>query len=225
MTRPLLFVVLSYLWGAIPASYIAGRLARGIDLRRHGSGNLGATNTFRVLGAKVAAPVMVFDILKGFFPVYLFYHRGLGWDGSGDWRWGLAYGAAAIVGHVFSIYMGFKGGKGVATSAGVFLALAPLAVGVGLLTWLIVLRTTRMVSAGSVSAAVVVLAMLLMPFSRVPAEVKILGSAICLFVIFAHRENIKRILNGTESRFGSGKKPDAETVGAAAVTADAEEPR
>jgi len=225
MTRPLLFVLLSYLWGAIPASYIAGKMARGIDLRQHGSGNLGATNTFRVLGAKVAAPVMVFDILKGFFPVFLFYAHGLGWDGTGDWRWGLAYGAAAIVGHVLPVYMGFKGGKGVATSAGVFLALAPLAVGVGLLTWLVVLRTTRMVSAGSVSAALVVMVLLLMPFTHVPAEVRILGCAICLFVVFAHRANIQRILNGTESRFGSGNKADEATVGAAAVTADAEEPR
>ena len=223
MSRPLLWVVVSYLWGAIPASYVAGRLARGIDLRRHGSGNLGATNTFRVLGAKVAAPVMVFDVLKGFLPVILFSALGAGWDGTGDWRWGLAYGAAAIVGHVFSIYMAFKGGKGVATSAGVFLALAPMAVGIGLLTWLIVLRTTRMVSAGSVAAALVVMAMLLMPFSHVPAEVKILGCAICLFVVFAHRSNIQRILNGTESRFGSGKKPD-DTVAAAAVAADAEDP-
>ena len=223
MIRPLLFVLASYLWGAIPASYVAGKLVRGIDLREHGSGNLGATNTFRVLGAKVAAPVMVFDVLKGFLPVILFSALGAGWDGTGDWRWGLAYGAAAIVGHVFSIYMAFKGGKGVATSAGVFLALAPMAVGIGLLTWLIVLRTTRMVSAGSVAAALVVMAMLLMPFSHVPVEVKILGCAICLFVVFAHRSNIQRILNGTESRFGSGKKPD-DTVAAAAVAADAEDP-
>src|SRR4051795_12647793 len=102
MIRPLLFVLLAYLWGAIPASYVAGKLARGIDLRGHGSGNLGATNTFRVLGAKVAAPVMVFDILKGFLPVVVFSQL----DGSRDWRWELAYGAAAIIGHVFSIYMG-----------------------------------------------------------------------------------------------------------------------
>jgi acyl phosphate:glycerol-3-phosphate acyltransferase len=123
------------------------------------------------------------------------------------------------------VYMGFRGGKGVATSAGVFLALAPLAVGVGLVTWIIVLRTTRMVSAGSVGAALVVMVMLLMPFSHVPAEVKILGCAICLFVIFAHRANIQRILNGTESRFGRGAKTGDGAVGAAAVTADAEEPR
>ena len=220
MIRPLLFIALSYLWGAIPASYVAGKLARGIDLREHGSGNLGATNTFRVLGAKVAAPVMVFDILKGFLPVVLFSRL----DGTGDWRWGLAYGAAAIVGHVFSIYMGFRGGKGVATSAGVFLAEAPLAVGVGLVVWLIVLRATRMVSAGSVAAALVVGILLLLPFSHVPAEVRILGCAVCLFVIFAHRSNIQRILNGTEARFGQGRKPEEATVGAAAVTADAEEP-
>ncbi|HEX8905293.1 MAG TPA: glycerol-3-phosphate 1-O-acyltransferase PlsY [Longimicrobiaceae bacterium] len=220
MIRPLLFVLISYLWGAVPASWVAGKLARGIDLREHGSGNLGATNTFRVLGARVAAPVMVFDVLKGFLPVVLFTRL----DGTGDWRWGLAYGAAAIVGHVFSIYMGFRGGKGVATSAGVFLAEAPLAVGVGLVVWLVVLRATRMVSAGSVSAALVVGLLLLMPFSRVPAEVRILGGAVCLFVIFAHRSNLQRILNGTEARFGQGRKAEEETVGAAAVAADAEEP-
>jgi glycerol-3-phosphate acyltransferase PlsY len=218
MTRPLLFILLSYLWGAIPASYIAGRM-RGVDLRRHGSGNLGATNTFRVLGARVAAPVMVFDVLKGFLPVLLFTR----WDGAADWRWSLAYGAAAIVGHVFPVYMGFKGGKGVATSAGVFLAEAPLAVGIGLLVWLVVLRATRMVSAASVSAAAAVMVLLIVPVSHVPAEVRILGAAVCLFVIFAHRSNIKRILDGTESRFGSGKKTDEATVGAAAATADAEE--
>jgi glycerol-3-phosphate acyltransferase PlsY len=218
MTLPLLFVLLSYLWGAIPASWVAGKL-RGVDLRKHGSGNLGATNTFRVLGAKVAAPVMVFDILKGFLPVVLFTR----WDGTGDWRWGLAYGAAAIVGHVFSIYMAFRGGKGVATSAGVFLAEAPLAVGVGLAVWLVVLATTRMVSAASISAAAVVGVLLLLPVSQIPTEIRVLGAAICLFVIFAHRSNIRRILDGTEPRFGGKKKTEEAVVGAAALAADAEE--
>ena len=212
---PWLFVVLSYLLGAVPASYIAGRMAKGIDLREHGSGNLGATNTFRVLGARVAAPVMVFDILKGTFPVVAFTQ----WDASADWRWGLAYGAAAIVGHVFSIYMRFKGGKGVATSAGVFLGLAPVALGIGVLVWLIVLKTTRMVSAASIAAAVVVgVALLLTP---VETPVRVLGLAVVAFVVFAHRSNIGRILAGTESRFGKGREPEA-TVAAAAVTADAE---
>ena len=214
---PYLLIVASYLWGAIPASDIAGRLARGIDLREHGSGNLGATNTFRVLGARVAAPVMVFDILKGFFPVVLFSR----WDGSPDWRWELAYGAAAIVGHVFSVYMGFRGGKGVATGAGVFLALAPIAVGVGLVAWLVVMRITRMVSAGSITAAAVVAALMLV-VPGVPVEVRVLGIAIAAFIVFAHRSNIRRILSGTEPRFGT-RKPVETTVAAAAVTADAEE--
>jgi glycerol-3-phosphate acyltransferase PlsY len=219
MTIPLLFTLLAYLWGAIPASWIAGKLC-GVDLRRHGSGNLGATNTFRVLGAKVAAPVMVFDVLKGFLPVILFTR----WDGTGDWRWGLAYGAAAIVGHVFSIYMRFKGGKGVATSAGVFLAEAPLAVGVGLVVWLAVLAATRMVSAASIAAAAVVGVLLLLPVAHVPLEVRILGCAICAFVIFAHRSNIRRILAGTEPRFGQKQPADEAVVGAAALAADAEKP-
>lgn len=214
---PWLFVGLAYLLGAVPASYIAGRLAKGIDLREHGSGNLGATNTFRVLGAKVAAPVMVFDILKGTFPVIAFGQ----WDGSDDWRWALAYGAAAIVGHVFSIYMRFKGGKGVATSAGVFLGLAPVALGIALVAWLLVLRGTRMVSAASVTAAVAMSILLLL--TPVPPEVRSLGLAVGAFVVFAHRSNIGRILNGTEARFGRGREPQA-TVAAAAVTADAEKP-
>lgn len=214
---PWLLVVASYLLGSVPASYIAGRMARGIDLREHGSGNLGATNTFRVLGAKVAAPVMVFDILKGTFPVVAF---GQWDDAAADPRWALAYGAAAIVGHVFSIYMRFRGGKGVATSAGVFLGLAPVALGVGVAVWLVMLKVGRMVSAASILAAMAVGVMLLV--SPVPMdEVRFLGFAVVAFVIFAHRSNIGRILKGTEPRFGKGKEPEA-TVAAAAVTADGE---
>jgi glycerol-3-phosphate acyltransferase PlsY len=214
---PWLLLAASYLIGAIPASYIAGRMAKGIDLREHGSGNLGATNTFRVLGAKVAAPVMVFDILKGTFPVVAFGQ----WDAVGtDPRWALAYGAAAIVGHVFSIYMRFKGGKGVATSAGVFLGLAPVALGIGLAVWLVVLKVMRMVSAASIMAALA-MGVALVVTSVSPEEVRYLGFAVAAFVIFAHRSNIARILNGTEPRFGAKKEPEA-TVAAAAVTADAE---
>ncbi|WP_420125392.1 glycerol-3-phosphate 1-O-acyltransferase PlsY [Longimicrobium sp.] len=212
---PWLLVVASYLLGAIPASYIAGRLARGIDLREHGSGNLGATNTFRVLGAKVAAPVMLFDILKGTFPVAAFSQ----WDNTGDWRWELAYGAAAIIGHVFSVYMRFKGGKGVATSAGVFAALAPVPLLVGVGVWLAVLKGMRMVSAGSILAALAVGIMVWVVPTRM--EVRVLGMAVVAFVIFAHRSNVGRILKGTEPRFGAKKEPQA-TVAAAAVTADAE---
>jgi acyl phosphate:glycerol-3-phosphate acyltransferase len=199
-----IFVVLAYLWGAIPASYLAGRWTHGIDLREHGSGNLGATNTFRVLGPRIAAPVMAFDILKGLLPVVLFTQ----WDDSLRWQWELGYGMAAILGHVFSLYMGFKGGKGVATAAGVFLGLAQLPLAAGFVVWLLVLQATRMVSAASVGAALVVGAVLLLvpgdilllPQGR--TAVRALGCVVAVLIIVKHRSNIGRILSGTEPRFG-----------------------
>ncbi len=195
---PWILLVAAYLLGAVPAAYLAGRWTRGIDLRRHGSGNLGATNTFRVLGARVAAPVMAFDVVKGFAPAFLFPR----WDASPDWRWALAYGAAAILGHVFSIYMRFKGGKGVATGAGVFLGLAPAAVGIGFVVWLATLRIGRMVSLASILAALTMIPALFV-FPN-PVEVRALGVALAAFVVFAHRANVGRILRGEEHRFGSG---------------------
>jgi glycerol-3-phosphate acyltransferase PlsY len=196
---PWLLLAAAYLLGAVPASYLAGKWTRGIDLRLHGSGNLGATNTFRVLGAKVAAPVMVFDVLKGFVPAYAF-HR---WDASADWRWALGYGAAAIVGHVFSVYMRFRGGKGVATGTGVFLGLAPAAVGLAFVVWIVTLKASRMVSLASILGAASLLPALYLTETR--PEVLLLGVALCAFVLFAHRSNVGRILRGTEPRFGTPK--------------------
>lgn len=193
-----LLLVASYLLGAIPSSYIAGRLSRGIDLREHGSGNLGATNTFRVLGPAVAAPVMLADMAKGFIPTAFFDRI----DGSPSWAWSLAYGASAILGHVFPVYMRFRGGKGVATATGVFLALSPVAVLVALGAWLVVLRLGRMVSLASVVAAVVLVVTLALTESR--PEVMTLGIFVAVFVIFAHRSNLGRIIRGEEYRFGKG---------------------
>lgn len=192
-----ILLIASYLFGAIPASYIAGRALRGVDLRRHGSGNLGATNAFRVLGPRIAAPVMVFDLLKGFAPVFVFP----GFIPNSGTGWAMAFGAAAVVGHVFPIYMGFRGGKGVATAAGVFLALAPMAVSVGIVVWLITLGVSRMVSLASILAAVTLIVAL--PFSGAPIAARWLGVGVAAFVIFAHRENVRRILRGEEYRFGT----------------------
>jgi acyl phosphate:glycerol-3-phosphate acyltransferase len=209
-----LLLAASYLLGAVPASYLAGKWTRGIDLRKHGSGNLGATNTFRVLGPRVAAPVMLFDVLKGWVPAFLFVRL----DGSGSLEWALAYGAAAIVGHVFPVYMRFRGGKGVATGAGVFLALAPLAVAVGFLVWALAVWRTRMVSLGSILAALALVVVLwVSPYAE--TAVRILGSGIALFVLFSHRANLGRILRGEEPRFRKARDP----VAAAAVAADAED--
>ncbi|HEX7240924.1 MAG TPA: glycerol-3-phosphate 1-O-acyltransferase PlsY [Longimicrobiaceae bacterium] len=217
---PWLLLAASYLLGSVPASYLAGRMTRGIDLREHGSGNLGATNTFRVLGAKVAAPVMLFDVLKGFVPAWAFPR----WAGvPADSWWPLAFGAAAIVGHVFSLYMRFRGGKGVATGAGVFLALAPAAVGGAFAVWLVSLWLGRMVSLSSILAALAVVPLIWLTVER--PEIRVLGVAVAAFVVFSHRANVGRILRGEEHRFGKRARahPAEATVAAAAVAAEGED--
>lgn len=191
-----LLLVLAYLLGSIPTSYIAGRLARGIDLRQHGSGNLGATNVFRTLGWRAAVPVMVIDVAKGWVPTALFPL----WDGTQALSWALAYGAAAIAGHVFSAFVRFQGGKGVATSAGVFFALAPWAVVIGFVVWGVTLVLTRIVSLGSLLAAVVL--PIAVYVTNEPRMIFWVSLLVALFVIYAHRANIGRLARGEENRFG-----------------------
>lgn len=192
---PWLLLLASYLLGAVPTSFLVARAARGIDLREHGSGNLGATNAFRVLGWKAATPIFIFDIFKGWLPAALFPL----WDGAAGWAWPLAYGAAAIVGHVFSIYVGFRGGKGVATGAGVFLALTPLAVLAGLVVWGTLVLTTGYVSVASIAAAAVLPIVVLAVQGAGP--VFYLALALAVFVIYAHRSNVRRLRHGEEHRF------------------------
>jgi len=189
-----LLLAAAYLTGATPTSYLVGR-ARGIDLRQHGSGNLGATNAYRVLGWKAATPIFIVDIAKGWFPAACFPL----WDNQPQAEWALAYGVAAIVGHVFSIYVGFRGGKGVATSAGVFLALAPLAVLIGLIVWGTVVFLTGYVSLASITAAGLLPVVVLATVGAGPSFWAALGLG--AFVIFAHRANIRRLLRGEEHRF------------------------
>src|SRR3954467_2899070 len=145
MLDPLLALLASYFLGAIPTSYLVSRIFAKIDLRQHGSGNLGATNLYRVLGWKYAIPVALFDIAKGAVPVLVFAPQG-----SDSEMFALACGIAAILGHVFSVFVGFKGGKGVATAAGVMLALTPLALAVAATVWGIVVFLTGYVSLGSI---------------------------------------------------------------------------
>jgi acyl phosphate:glycerol-3-phosphate acyltransferase len=191
-----LLLLLAYLLGSIPSSYLMGRLARGVDLRDHGSGNLGAANTFRVLGWRAAAPVIVVDVAKGWAPTALFPL----WNGVETTHWALAYGGAAILGHLFSVFVRFKGGKGVATSAGVFLALAPWAVLIAFVVWGVTVVLTRIVSVGSLLAAVVL--PLAVFVTAEPRPVFWVSLVLCLLVIFAHRENIRRLARGTEKRLG-----------------------
>jgi glycerol-3-phosphate acyltransferase PlsY len=191
-----LAVLASYLIGAIPTSYLVSRLFAKIDLRDHGSGNLGATNLYRVLGWKYAIPVALFDIAKGAVPVLVFAPRA-----SSSQLFALACGVAAIVGHVFSIFVGFKGGKGVATAAGVMLALTPLALAVCALVWGSLVLFTGYVSLGSIAAAAVLPVAVYLLERPTTSELLWIDAGVAAGVILLHRRNIQRLLSGTENRF------------------------
>jgi len=187
----------AYLLGAIPSSYLLARWMAGVDLRRHGSGNLGATNLYRLLGWKAAIPSAAFDVAKGAVPVVLVaaLHLGPAW-------WPIAVGVAAVLGHVYSPFVGFRGGKGVATAAGVFLSLAPAPLGVAAVVWIALLKGTGYMSVASMTGAVAFA--VAMPFLRPGRPTLAVAAAlVCAFVIFTHRSNIRRLLAGTESRFGA----------------------
>jgi len=199
LVRPAFAIVGAYLLGSIPTSFLAGRIAR-VDLRQHGSRNLGATNVWRVLGPRYAIPVGLIDVAKGIVAAVL-----LGPLGGTDPLMPLMAGAAAILGHVFPVFLGFKGGKGVATAAGVLLGVAPAAVGLTVFAWLICLLATGYVSVASMTAAVVfpVAAWLVQPDRP---HVIVAGLAVGGFVFYTHRSNIRRLMDGTESRFGHRRK-------------------
>lgn len=189
-------VLLAYLLGAIPTSYLVMRAIKGIDLRHTGSGNLGATNIFRALGWRYAVPVALFDMAKGVVSVVV-----LGpWAGL-DFTSRILLGLVAVAGHVFSVFMHFRGGKGVATGGGVVLGIAPWAFVVALVVWAIIVKLSGYVSLGSIVAALVlpIAAWFLAPERRdlVP-WLALLGLA----VVWLHRANIRRLLKGTERRFG-----------------------
>lgn len=204
MNGPALLAVLgSYLLGSIPAAYIAGK-AKGVDLRKHGSGNLGATNVMRVLGTKIGLAVFLFDMAKGAFPVY-FFPRWLAASGAlsvDPIIFGIVCGVAAIFGHVRPIYLKFgKGGKGVATAAGVFLALAPLQTLIALLVFAAVLFASGYVSLGSLTSATA-LPILLAATVGTHSPLFAISIAVALFVFWTHRANIARLRAGEEHRFG-----------------------
>lgn len=204
---PILYLLLAYVLGATPTSHWVGRLVFDVDLRKQGSGNLGATNTFRVLGWKAALPVAAFDIAKGWFPVWFFSQH----DHTATWSWTAGYAAAAILGHVFSFWVGFRGGKGIATSAGAFLALAPWGFLVALGVWILVVSVTRIVSLASLSAAVALPASLLFLPHQGGLTLVLFTVGLAAFVFWAHRANLKRLLKGEENRF-SRKKADSGTA-------------
>lgn len=197
--HPLLALAISYAVGSIPFAHLAGAAA-GVDLRKQGSGNLGATNVFRVLGWKVGILVFIADALKGALPILLLAPRI---DAPGDpVLWALACGVAAIFGHVRPVYFGFRrGGKGVATAAGVFFALAPLPMLITFAVFVAIVLGTGYVSLGSLVAALLLPTLLLFTHGAT-SPLFIVSVIIACFVFWTHRANIGRLRRGEEHRFG-----------------------
>ncbi|HEX3928836.1 MAG TPA: glycerol-3-phosphate 1-O-acyltransferase PlsY [Gemmatimonadales bacterium] len=199
VSRLLIAIVAAYLLGSIPTSYWVVRLVKGVDLRTLGSGNLGATNLYRVLGWRFAVPVAAFDTLKGAVPVAVFGP----WAGASI-AISVALGVVALFGHVCSVFVGFRGGKGVATGAGIVLGVAPWAFLAVLGVWGVTTGLTGYVSLASVIAA---LALAPAIWFLEPMRRDVVGwfAALAVVVIWLHRANIKRLARGTENRFGRSR--------------------
>jgi len=205
MIKIILALVLSYLIGSIPTALIAGKLRKNIDIRKHGSGNAGATNVLRILGWKAALVVLLIDMLKGFAAVY--WVAGLipqteNTDNFAIFQ--ILAGMAAICGHIWTVFAGFKGGKGVGTAAGVFLGLQPMPVIICLVVFIGIVYRTRYVSLGSMTAALLLPVILLVQkyalAKMVPIPHILIGIILALLIMLTHRENIHRLAQGTENK-------------------------
>jgi len=197
-------VIVSYLLGSIPFGYMAGRIG-GIDIRKAGSGNVGATNVVRVLGKRYGYPVFALDVLKGFGAVKIsMMLAGQHLEWSSPEISGMIAATCSVVGHVFPCWLKFNGGKGVATAAGALLALTPIATLIGVAVWIIVFWLTRYVSLASIVATVVLpIVILIIGLSDGHSGRLLVYSSVCVaaLVIWRHRSNLSRLLRGTEPRF------------------------
>ncbi|MCH8333455.1 glycerol-3-phosphate 1-O-acyltransferase PlsY [Candidatus Sumerlaeota bacterium] len=207
---PAFALALAFLAGSVPTALVLGKL-KGIDIRRHGSGNVGATNAARVLGNAIGIVCLLFDVLKGWAPAMVLSGR---WGGESFWRpeimtlpvWTLVVGMACVAGHCFSPWLGGRGGKGVATSLGVFLAVAPAATLICLTVGVALIAITRYVSLASIVGVVLlpIVIALLPPGGERSWTVVALAAGLAVFVVWKHRANIGRLLSGTEARAFSG---------------------
>ena len=207
ITLSILALVLAYLAGSIPSAVWAGKLFHGIDVREHGSGNAGATNTVRVLGWKTGIPVLIFDLFKGWLAASLPKFLDAAPDGSEQMMvLQIVCGMAAIAGHVFPVFAGFRGGKGVATTFGVLLALHPLLTLTCAGIFLVVLLISGYVSLGSIISVIMFPVLLLTLFPTPSLLFKIFAIAVAIAVVATHSKNIRRLVRGEEKRFLKRKK-------------------
>ncbi len=200
-------LIASYLLGAVPCSFLIAR-ARGVDIRRVGSGNVGATNVFRSVGKGWGILAFTLDAMKGAAPALGMIPALTAIGGPAlphDWQ--LGFGVMAVAGHNWPVFLGFKGGKGVATSAGMLLAVAPAAVGIGLLVWMLIFAASRYVSLASIGAAVAVPAAAWLLYACGGSVRPVVLTVLGLLTVWRHRANIGRLRAGTEHRFGTPRPP------------------
>lgn len=206
----LMLVALAYFCGALPFGFWAGKWKR-IDIREHGSKNIGATNVIRVLGKRVGVPVFIMDMLKGLLPTMLaqWWMEHLGASPDVASLVAVCCAAATVLGHMFTFWLGFKGGKGVATSAGAVLGLAPLSLLIAIIVWVVTYYLSRFVALASIIAAVFLpIAMVVTMTLQHRWNFVMLGFGIVIgvLVIVRHRANIARLLSGTENKFEKKKQ-------------------
>lgn len=203
-------LILAYLFGSIPTAVWIGQAFYNVDVREYGSGNAGATNTFRVLGKKAGIPVMLIDILKGWTATNLAYFIGVSTTGAfhsnAFVNFQLALGITAVMGHLFPVFAGFRGGKGVATLFGMVLAVHLQASLLCVVVFIVVLLITRYVSLSSILASFTYLIGVTFIFPLYIKSVVIYGMCICVLILVTHQKNIERLLKGKESKVNLFKR-------------------
>jgi acyl phosphate:glycerol-3-phosphate acyltransferase len=209
MVTIIIGALIGYLFGSIPTGVWAGKILRGIDIREQGSKSTGATNVYRVLGIRLAITVLLIDIAKGFFAAYLGSKINLGDTLLSANQLAMIAGIFAIIGHLFPLFARFRGGKGVATGAGMLLFLTPLEVAFALLIFIVTIALTRYVSLGSILAALFLAVSLLIQkyIYHYPLGNEMIGLAILILVLilYTHRANMDRLIHGTENKLGAKK--------------------
>lgn len=203
----LLLIVSAYLIGSIPTAYWIGKLFFNIDIREHGSKNMGASNAFRVLGSLWGIIVLVIDMGKGIAAVQLAHAvQPSDWLSSESTFWKLLFGLVSVGGHIFPIFAGFKGGKGVATLFGVVLAIQPLTALISVGTFILVVFLTKYISLGSIIAVIVFAACVWFAVKETNVYMRWFSIVAALLVLVMHRSNIKRLVTGTENKFKGLRK-------------------
>jgi len=208
-TETLLFVLLAYLTGAFPSAVWVGKTFYKIDVREFGSGNAGATNTFRVLGKKAGIPVLIMDIFKGWLSVnYISFLTNFPQSEEAIFEVQLAFGIAAVIGHLFPVYTGFRGGKGIATLLGLLVGLNPIAAITSIVVFIIVFLISKYVSLASILASVAfpVVVFFILDQKDVNSSLELFSVFVPILTLITHQKNIERLLRGEETKVKFDKK-------------------